>query len=224
MKMWVKIAITAGSLAAAGAGGYFGWKFWGKKWWAGRKAAKEPLEVEYFFDRKEADEMLKDELEKDPRSHPIVKDDAEKDISKHEFSRKMSDYLKDDEARENFEQYMAGLEIPDEEDEDEEAAEDDIHRGADEPYVISRGEFFNTRSYYDKVSVNYYDDDHVVADEKDEVLQNAERLLGDLQDTFSGEDAPGTVYIRNEALEIDYEVNLVRGNYHEEVLQLKKEE
>ena len=45
MKMWVKIAITAGSLAAAGAGGYFGWKFWGKKWWTGRKAAKEPLEV-----------------------------------------------------------------------------------------------------------------------------------------------------------------------------------
>ena len=48
-------------------------------------------------------------------------------------------------------------------------------------------------------------------------------FLGDLQDAFDKAGTANIIYIRNEALEADYEVGLVNGSYRKDVLGLNEE-
>ena len=209
------------------------------------------LETEYFFDRKEADEMLKEEIRKDPRSKTgsditekidrlfkdkyaggIMRDEDdpkagdEHDIPKEKMAKGVRGYVQvADSERQNFEEYMAAMESP-EEDEDEELyseEDEDEDDGQAGIYPITAGEFCNTRNYYDKVSVSYFDEDDVLSDEKDRVMEEDERRrLGDLQGAIRELGDPSFVYIRNEELEIDYEVSILKGSYRREVLHAEE--
>lgn len=180
----------------------------------GKKDVKE--KISQLFDR-DKDDILRDQ--DDPKHEKT-------DIDPEKFADAVHNYLKSDEERENMEAYMAGMESP-EEDEDEEDMDDEddpgVYRG-NGPYRISAGDFCNTRTYYDKVSLNYFQKDGVIGDERDKVFENAEHILGDVQGAFDSEDYPDNIYIRNEELEIDYEISLVRGSYRWEVLHLEEEE
>lgn len=229
-KTVIKIMLGLLAAGAAGMGGYFGYR-----WYKGRKQAKAdnaPLEVEHI--------SYKPEWSKPEREQPsVVRDEDDRgykstDIRKEKFARQVSAYVQTEGEKENFEAYLSSMESPedDEADEDSDGEYDEdeldipeieeLHH--DRPYEITAGEFCNNRTYYDKVSVNYFAEDEVVADDRDEVMENASKILGDLQSAFRGPRAPSVVYIRNEELEVDYEVSFVDGSYRKEVLHLEKEE
>lgn len=237
----LKLVIGIVSAGAVGGGFYFFLR-WRKK----NREEDEVLSAEYFFDRKEADQMLKDEIDKDPRSKMDIhaeidrvfdsergsgivrdKDDPRAgdaiDIDKKKFAKGIREYTKDDEAaRRNFEEYMAAMESPEEDDEDDIDDEDEEEENrpvrGHHYYPISAAQFCNSRNYYDKVSLSYYTDDNVVSDEKDKVMDNAEEVLGRLQELFDGDEYPTVCYIRNDELEIDYEISIIEGSYRHEVL------
>lgn len=222
-KTVVRIVVAILAAGAVGGGGYALWRM--KK---NKKEAKEneALEVTYIPYKHE----MKGETEEKPA---VVRDQDDtkrltNDIRKEKFAKQVSAYVQTEGEKENFELYLAGLETPEEEDGDEEDDEDDgipghhmdIH---DVPYGITAAEFCNTRTYYDKVSLNYFGEDDVVADDRDEIMENADKILGDLKPYFEGPRAPSIIYIRNEELEVDYEVSYVDGSYRKEVLHLDGE-
>lgn len=224
----VVIVFCTGALIA-GVGGYFVYR------WRKNKMMKqddEPIEVERITYDKFKDIYSK----KHDEIKPVVRDDDDEvtkqtDIRKEKFAKQVNMYMQTDGEKENFEAYLAGMESPDEDDSDDEDNEDEddddisdekSHRKS--PYEITAGEFCNNRTYYDKVSVNYFGEDRVVADDRDEIMENAYRVLGDLNLAFSAPRAPSVVYIRNEDLEVDYEVSYVDGSYRKEVLHLDKED
>lgn len=214
MKLWAKIVLGIVGTCALGGGGYLIAHYLRRR--KEEKDMNEPIEVEFVPYRPEAKkDIVRDE---DDRKH------RETDVNKEKFAKCVASYVETPEEKENFELYLAGMESP-EDDSDEEFDEDDDHpeRGSDKPYDITAGEFCNTRTYYDKVSLNYFMKDDVVADDRDEIMENAEHILGNLQAFASWPDVPSVVYIRNEALEVDYEISMVDGSYRKDVLNLNEE-
>lgn len=71
-------------------------------------------------------------------------------------------------------------------------------------YRITQDEF-NANETYDKVTATYYIPQHILTDENDERM-SMESIGG--EDMLSDFDEESSIYIRNDALEIDYEVVL----------------
>lgn len=72
----------------------------------------------------------------------------------------------------------------------------------DEPYVIPP-EIYEDGEY-EKITLTYYSDG-VLADETDEEVENADKIVGDFAEHF-GEFEEDVVYVRNEARATDYEI------------------
>lgn len=87
------------------------------------------------------------------------------------------------------------------EDEDEEKEDDE---DVNEPYVISPDEF-DTMDGYDVVSLTYYADD-VLTDERDNVIENQESLVGSDWASHFGEYEDDSVFVRNDDRMCDYEI------------------
>lgn len=101
---------------------------------------------------------------------------------------------------------------------DEPSATQDIFRG---PYVISVTSFNEEMKHYDKVSLQYYNEDDTLTDETDEVINDLITLIGDHALVCFGDsdsNDPDVVYIRNDQLGIDYEIVRLDKSYVETVL------
>lgn len=72
------------------------------------------------------------------------------------------------------------------------------------PYVITP-EDFGEEEEYDTVSYTYYADG-VLVDDYDEIVENADEVVGKDSLTRFGEYEDDTVYVRNDALKLDYEI------------------
>jgi hypothetical protein len=90
-------------------------------------------------------------------------------------------------------------------------------RGPDHPYVIHRDEFFANESEYRQISLMYYKGDNILCDDQDVPVYNPEKVVGQLRFGHGSAD-PSIVYIRNDALDAEYEVILDDGYYQTEVL------
>lgn len=92
------------------------------------------------------------------------------------------------------------------------------------PYVIHIDEK-NERDTYAESTLTYYEEDDVLCDEKDDIIDSADRdrLIGEknLEKFGHGSGDPSIVYIRNDALGIVYEVVLSPNSFAEEVHGLK---
>lgn len=100
------------------------------------------------------------------------------------------------------------------------AQEELKRRNQERPYVVHRDEVHATDGY-DSVSMTYYVGDDVLCNERDEVIDPADRedLVGEANlDRFGhGSGDPSIVYIRNDNLEILYELVRSPNSYAEEV-------
>jgi len=90
------------------------------------------------------------------------------------------------------------------------------------PYIISHLEFMDGELEYDQETVNYYDEDGVVASQSDVPMDQVNDTLG-LSNLLkfgelSGSGDPNVLYIRCERLKVDYEVVRDMGMYSEKVL------
>lgn len=82
----------------------------------------------------------------------------------------------------------------------------------DRPYVITPDEF-GEKDGYDQISFTYYADG-VLANDADEVIEDAENTVGDALSHF-GEYEEDSVFVRCDRLRCDYEILLDRRRYAE---------
>lgn len=86
----------------------------------------------------------------------------------------------------------------------------DAARSVDHPYVIRPEEFDEIG--YETVTLYYYADDFL-ADERDELVDDIENTVGLDFATHFGEFEDDSVFIRNDAKEVDYEILMSQQNY-----------
>ena len=93
------------------------------------------------------------------------------------------------------------------------------------PYVISREEFEDETSEFDRATLSYFEEDETLADERDEPIPNKLDTLGpDALDRFGdSSDDPNVVYVRNHKLGLDFEVCRNPGAYSTVILGLDEE-
>lgn len=88
------------------------------------------------------------------------------------------------------------------------------------PYILSQEEFMLNEPEYDQNTLTYFEGDDVLTDSRDVVINESETTVGDanLLRFGHGSKDNNVIYIRNEKLEIDFEVVRSMGEYTKEVL------
>lgn len=92
------------------------------------------------------------------------------------------------------------------------------------PYIIHADEHEAGEKGYDNASLTFYEDDDVLADEDDAVIDHNVVGMHNLTRFGHGSNNPDILYIRNDVLEIDYEIARSTGSYAQEVHGLKHED
>lgn len=88
-------------------------------------------------------------------------------------------------------------------------------RDKTKPYIIHPDEFEEIEDY-DSLEFMYYVTDNILADERDDVVNNVEDIVGlDFKKHF-GEYEEDAVYVRNDKYKIDYEILLSERSYLED--------
>jgi len=79
-----------------------------------------------------------------------------------------------------------------------------------QPFVISRENYAYDEEgqYYEKITLKYYPDDRVLLDDEDEPIEDVNSYVGWRNLSRFGDDSgdPSVVFVRNNRLEIDFEV------------------
>lgn len=79
------------------------------------------------------------------------------------------------------------------------------------PHPITLGEFYNERSEYDKITIDWYESDNVFVDENEEIIADLKTYIGQIDihklfgETGADED-PDIRFVRNEQYGTDYEI------------------
>lgn len=103
----------------------------------------------------------------------------------------------------------------DEDSNDEDAVEETHLEPRKDPYFITEDEYYKDNTF-DKEVLVYYEDDEVLSDSKEEMIDDVHHTVGDAIEEFerSGEEF---LYVRNERLGMDFEIQRVEGSYQEAV-------
>lgn len=98
------------------------------------------------------------------------------------------------------------------------------------PYIISRETFDDPEVGYQQAELQWYVGDKVLSDEHDDIIHEHDipKTVGECLARFDEErdpdEDPDFIYIRNDLLEMDFEVERIEGTYAEIVLGLTPEE
>lgn len=92
-------------------------------------------------------------------------------------------------------------------------------RNTDEPYILSKDEFFENESGYDQSTCTYFEEDGILIDEQERIIEKVDSVVGlSNMDRFGmGSGQAHVVYIRNERLRGEYEVCRSTGSYAKEI-------
>lgn len=87
----------------------------------------------------------------------------------------------------------------------------------EEPYIISRDEYMANETTYEQTTLTYYAGDDILSDDQDKPVEDSERTVGNLnlQRFGHGSKDPKMVYIRNDRMEMDFEVLHDDGKFAE---------
>jgi hypothetical protein len=90
------------------------------------------------------------------------------------------------------------------------------------PYVISQEEFMQNERDWEQITLTYYDKDNVLTDNREDVIEDPERVLGPeaIKNFGLQSSDPNVVHICNEKLGLMFEVVRHQGSYAQEVLGL----
>lgn len=96
----------------------------------------------------------------------------------------------------------------------------------DRPFIISQDEFFEGEKEYEQTSLTYYEGDDTLVDDHDQPVPDSDATVGDdnLMRFGHGSKDPNTLYVRNDRLELDFEIALSKGKYTVEVLGFEDED
>lgn len=91
-------------------------------------------------------------------------------------------------------------------------------RDTSTPYVVTLDEFYENEQEHTQHSVTYYEGDEVLADERDQVIEDIS-LIGKDNLAFGHlSNDPNVVYVRNDQKKMDFEIARSEGKYAHEVL------
>lgn len=136
------------------------------------------------------------------------------------------------EAKEEVDDVKERLGIFDEESEEDESEEEVItmnvfsdnssesdERNPNKPFILTQREFEEGEHDYTQNTLTYYEGDDVLTDERDQPIHHLQKIVG-VENLLFGEQSndPNIVYIRNNHLEVDFEVCRSTGTFAEEVL------
>lgn len=98
------------------------------------------------------------------------------------------------------------------------ADKEEAERDTTKPYVISHDEFFENEPDHIQAQLVWFAEDGVLADSEDKPVDEA--IVGEenLEKFGHGSRDPNLVYIRNEAMDIDFEISYAEGKYSEQVM------
>lgn len=117
-----------------------------------------------------------------------------------------------------------------EEDDPEDVGEEDQNmspRDPDNPYVISEGEWMERENGYEQAQLTYYEGDNTLTDDKDGIIEDIDEYIGESNLNKFGKNFapdPNVLFIRNERLEMDFEVLRDPDTFTEKVLGIPDEE
>lgn len=163
-----------------------------------------------------------------PQAKPISKPEPEEDMEA--FEQRLIDEAKSE--VEEVKQRLGAFDDDDSEDEEvvtmnvfsnQEPSDEDIldksGRKSGRPYIISHDEFFDGELDYMQNSLTYFEGDDVLTDERDQPIHHMNKIVGETNIQFGkASQDPNIVYIRNDELEVDFEVCRSTGKFTEEVL------
>jgi hypothetical protein len=100
----------------------------------------------------------------------------------------------------------------------------ELEKRGDDPYVIHIDEFRQNEPEHSQTTVTYYEKDDVLLDEREQdLISDLDGVVGlnNLQLFGHGSGDPNVVYVRNDAIDSDFEICRNPGSYAEEVHGLK---
>lgn len=99
-------------------------------------------------------------------------------------------------------------------------------RNRNHPYIIHQNEYFEKFPEYQHLEWTYYAGDDILCDERDEIVVRPELVVGEenLKRFGHGASDVNTVYIRNDRLELEWEITRSFKSHAEEVLGLDPDE
>lgn len=98
-------------------------------------------------------------------------------------------------------------------------------RTEDKPYIVSKDEHLEGDAGYEPITLTFYEEDRVLADQQDMPVPDINEFVGvENVDRFGyGSEDPTVVYIRNDRLEMDFEILKHEGSFSRDVLGLDDE-
>jgi hypothetical protein len=107
----------------------------------------------------------------------------------------------------------------DAEDPDDDSPPEPLVRDTTKPYVITLEEFAEENETYSKVSLTYFMEDDTLCDERDAPIRDTS-IAGVGFEALFGQDAddPDIIHIRNDKLQVDFEIARRHESYTETVL------
>jgi hypothetical protein len=98
--------------------------------------------------------------------------------------------------------------------------EEEKHRTPDKPYILSFEEFNRGEFDYQQITLSYFEGDDTLCDEKDEPITDSDTVVGDDNLTRFGHGSKDNniLYIRNEKMDLDFEVVRSPGKFIHEIL------
>lgn len=92
---------------------------------------------------------------------------------------------------------------------------------SDTPYPITHDEYFAAEKNYEQITLTYFERDDTLVNDQDTPVATDDTIGDEALTKFGhGSKDPNVVYVRNDKLQIDYDVTLSRGSYVEEALGL----
>lgn len=89
--------------------------------------------------------------------------------------------------------------------------------GSEKIFKISLGEFYQDHREYDKITIDWYDEDDILLDEREEIIADPTSYVGcQIKELFAGpsiDGDPDAVYVRNDKYATDYEVIRHHASY-----------
>lgn len=102
---------------------------------------------------------------------------------------------------------------------------ENANREGKDIYVISRVEFYEEKEDlgWGQEALAYYTTDDILTDENDLPIPNPHKLIGPYK-FGQGSDDDNVFYVRNESLQMEYEINAIDGSFLELVMGMELEE
>lgn len=94
-----------------------------------------------------------------------------------------------------------------------------------EPYIITEDEYLQDEMGYEQSALTYYEEDGVLADDEDIPVPDSDALVGDdhLVRFGHGSRNENVVFVRNDRLEMEFEIERSNGSYTKEVAGFDEE-